>query len=803
MRSTSHRLVRSTGSLTSSSSRLFTSCINNTNTTTANYNNIFTCSSTRFFSSSSTATSKTATSPSDDLPSSIYRTDCGLYVDRSLPANFTKILIANRGEIACRVIRTCRELGVKTVAIYSDADANARFVQMADEAYRIGEPAAAKSYLLGDKIIEICKLSGAQAIHPGYGFLSENASFARLCEDNGVVFIGPPTTAIEAMGSKSASKNIMLAANVPCVPGYHGDNQDREFLRQEAVKIGYPVMMKAVLGGGGKGMRIVHQPQDFDDMFDACRREAMASFKDDRLLLEKYIVRPRHIEFQVFADKHGNAIHFCERDCSVQRRHQKVLEEAPAPGMSEELRAKMGKSACEAAKAVGYVGAGTVEFIFDADTNDYYFMEMNTRLQVEHPVTEMIMRRDLVQLQLHVAAGHKLPVQQSELKPYGYAIEARVYAENPYNNFLPATGKLKWLRTPLSPSYFSIEEEQSNKTDRHHVTEDISSSLKLTGGSEQQQYIRVESGVRMNDEVSIFYDPMIAKLLTWGNSRQQALERMADALRQYQIVGPPTNISFLLKCVQHPEFQQGQVTTNFIASNFKDLVPKDAQSSSKYLYCAIMSLLLRNQHQQAMIASTSNDPHSLWNQPNARRVNGHSQRTIKLLSAMYADDGQLQHHEKNITITYDNNNQYRIRIDQEEEQCCNGRLIVSDPTLSSMNVMIGGRQYKATVVQDGADIHVFVDGQQARFRLPEVNFTGGDSSHGSGCLSPMAGKVVKVNVESKQSVKKGQPLVIMEAMKMEHIIRAPYDGIIDKILYQVNDFVEGGKVVVTFVKENK
>eukprot|EP00455_Lapot_gusevi_P050145 TRINITY_DN7222_c0_g1_i2.p1 TRINITY_DN7222_c0_g1~~TRINITY_DN7222_c0_g1_i2.p1 ORF type:complete len:625 (-),score=176.30 TRINITY_DN7222_c0_g1_i2:85-1959(-) len=462
----------------------------------------------------------------------------GLFTESGWPKTFDKILIANRGEIACRVIRTAKRLGVKTVAVYSDADAKAQHIQMADEAYRLGPAPAAESYLRGEKILEVAKLSGAEAIHPGYGFLSENAQFAEQCESKQVTFIGPPASAISAMGSKSASKRIMSNAGVPVVPGFHDDHiQEVSALKEQADKIGYPIMIKAVLGGGGKGMRIVRNRDEFEDMLDSAKREAKASFKDERVLLEKYITRPRHIEFQVFADKYNNAVYFNERDCSVQRRHQKVLEEAPAPGMTPELRQLMGKYAVDAAKAVGYVGAGTVEFIFDADTGEFYFMEMNTRLQVEHPVTEMITRQDLVQLQLHVAAGHKLPMTQQDVGIVGHAIEARIYAEDPENNFFPCSGHLHHLAFPPA-------------------TNDV----------------RTDSGVRPKDDVSIFYDPMIAKLIVWAEDRATSLRGLDKALTQFQVVGPVTNIPFLRKCVQHPEFAAGAVDTSFIKKNLSELL---------------------------------------------------------------------------------------------------------------------------------------------------------------------------------------------------------------------------------------
>jgi 3-methylcrotonyl-CoA carboxylase alpha subunit len=705
------------------------------------------------------------------LPSHFTQTACGLYVDRSLPPNFTKILIANRGEIACRVIRTCRELGVKTVAVYSDADANSRHVQMADEAYRIGEAPASQSYLLGDRILEIAKLSGAQAIHPGYGFLSENAKFAKKCEEHGVEFIGPPASAIEAMGSKSASKIIMTNAKVPVVPGYHGEDQSPERLQQEAVKCGFPIMLKAVLGGGGKGMRIVHKVEDFQENLEACKREALKSFGDERVLLERYIVRPRHIEFQVFADKKGDAVHLYERDCSVQRRHQKVLEEAPAPGMSEELRRTMGQSAVDAAKAVGYVGAGTVEFIFDAETDEYFFMEMNTRLQVEHPVTEMIMKKDLVQWQLHVAAGNPLPCRQEELKNYGHAIEARVYAENPQNNFLPATGRLVHLSPP-----------------------------------DNTPNLRVESGVRQGDEVSIFYDPMISKLCVWGRTRDEALNALSDGLKQYQIVGPPNNIPFLLRSVNHPAFRAGKVETGFIAQNMKDLLPLEPEGHVDQVSAsfALLYLLHAEKSKFATAAARTTVPASPWNTPSSGRLNSPgAARKVTLLKENYKNnEGETQDEAFAVEVIQQGDataDTYLFQFGKDTVQV-QGRPTGKE-SLNDLYATVGTRAYHASVVQNGRNLHVFMaGGSQVKYRLPEVTFAVGEVG-ASGCAAPMSGKIVKVSVEKGAHVKKGQPLVIMEAMKMEHVIRAPKDGVVQAVLFAQGDFVEGGKTVVTFVTE--
>ena len=450
---------------------------------------------------------------------------------------FRSLLIANRGEIACRIIRTARAMGIRTIAVYSDADASARFVRLADEAWRLGPAPARDSYLRAERILDIARASGAEAIHPGYGFLSENAEFAQACADAGVVFVGPPPAAIAAMGSKSAAKQLMERAQVPLTPGYHGDEQDAGFLHQQADQIGYPVLIKASAGGGGKGMRIVERSADFPDALASCRREASASFGDDRVLIERYLQKPRHIEIQVFADQHGEAVYLFERDCSVQRRHQKVLEEAPAPGMDAARRQEMGEAACAAARAVGYVGAGTVEFIVEPDGR-FYFMEMNTRLQVEHPVTEMITGQDLVAWQLRVAAGEPLPLRQDALRIHGHAIEARIYAEDPDRDFLPATGQLIRLRPP---------------------TESAS--------------VRVDTGVQEGDAITPYYDPMIAKLIVWGDDRQQALARLDQALADYRVLGLTTNIAFLRRLARHPAFAGADLDTGLIARHQAELLP--------------------------------------------------------------------------------------------------------------------------------------------------------------------------------------------------------------------------------------
>ena len=496
---------------------------------------------------------------------------------------FTKLLIANRGEIACRIIHTARRLGIATVAVYSDADRNALHVQLADEAVHIGPAPARESYLVIKRIIDAALSTGAEAIHPGYGFLSENAGFARACADNGICFVGPPTGAIEAMGSKSAAKEIMGAAGVPLVPGYHGADQDPALLQAEADKMGYPVLLKATAGGGGKGMRQVWSADEFDAALAAAQREASASFGDATMLVEKYLTKPRHVEVQVFCDNHGNGIYLAERDCSVQRRHQKVIEEAPAPGMTAELRAAMGSTALQAAQAIDYRGAGTVEFLLDED-GSFYFMEMNTRLQVEHPVTEMITGQDLVEWQLRVAADENLPLSQEQLVLRGHAFEARIYAEDPDNDFLPVTGTLAYLRPPA-----------------------------------ESPHVRVDTGVQQGDEISVYYDPMIAKLIVWDESRERALQRLATALMDYRIGGTVTNLDFLYNLATAGPFQRAELDTGFIERHGALIFHEQEQDLQRELPLAALALLLYRQQQAA--PGRSSDPWSPWNSGNAWRLN--------------------------------------------------------------------------------------------------------------------------------------------------------------------------------------
>ncbi|PIY68073.1 acetyl-CoA carboxylase biotin carboxylase subunit, partial [Shewanella sp. CG_4_10_14_0_8_um_filter_42_13] len=514
---------------------------------------------------------------------------------------FTKLLIANRGEIACRIIKTAQTMGVRTIALYSDADKDARHVAMADESFYLGGSAPADSYLKADLIIEIAKKSGAQAIHPGYGFLSENAEFARKCEQNGIAFVGPGSDAIDAMGSKSAAKNIMSKANVPLVPGYHGDDQTDATLIAQAKAIGFPLLIKAAYGGGGKGMRIVENDGEILEAVKSARREAISSFGNDKLLMERYLRQPRHVEVQVFADSHGHAIYLSDRDCSIQRRHQKVVEEAPAPGLSDELRAQMGNAAVAAAKAIDYVGAGTVEFLLDTD-NSFYFMEMNTRLQVEHPVTEMVTGQDLVKWQLLVASGGELPLSQDEVRIHGHSFEVRIYAEDPQNEFLPASGKLNFLREP-----------------------------------EQNRHVRIDSGIRENDIISNFYDPMIAKLIVWDESRPRALQRLVHALESYQISGLKHNIEFLANIAEHPAFAAADFCTDFIERYGDTLIGDAAVEADTALALAGLFQVLSRKQAAKALAINSADPYSPWGLVSGFRLNSSSVHHVSLLTDTAAD----------------------------------------------------------------------------------------------------------------------------------------------------------------------
>ncbi|SFB25687.1 3-methylcrotonyl-CoA carboxylase alpha subunit [Collimonas sp. OK607] len=668
---------------------------------------------------------------------------------------FTKILIANRGEIACRVAATARRMGIKTVAVYSDADAGAKHVAVCDEAVLIGPAAAKESYLRADKIIEVALATGAQAIHPGYGFLSENAKFAQACAEAGLVFIGPPASSISAMGSKSAAKELMEKAQVPLVPGYHGENQDADFLQQQADKITYPVLLKASAGGGGKGMRIVEQSADFKAALASCKREAINSFGDDKVLVERYLTRPRHIEIQVFADTQGDCVYLFERDCSVQRRHQKVLEEAPAPGMTPERRRAMGEAAVAAAKAVGYVGAGTVEFIANQD-GSFYFMEMNTRLQVEHPVTEMITGLDLVEWQLRVASGEPLPLKQEQLKLSGHALEARIYAENPDKGFLPSIGTLRHLRTPAATEF----------------------EVSQSGAS----IVRIDSGVRQGDAISPFYDPMIAKLIVWGQDRQQALAAMATALAQYQIVGLASNVKFLQRLIAGKPFSEADLDTGLIERHHDTLFPAATPVAIEVFALAAASLLLSERN------STHNAGSDPWTNTDGWRLNGNLQRRLA-----FVDDGQASP----LDITYEAG-RWLLHHEQFDAQTFK-QMTVLEQDGNAIEISLGDRTVAGTVVREGEQFHVFYGGSQYTLGYVDPLLHAGDTEAEGGRLTaPMPGKIVALLVTQGEQVKKGAPLLIMEAMKMEHTIAAPADGLVEELLYTVGDQVSESAQLLVF-----
>ena len=656
--------------------------------------------------------------------------------------NFSKILVANRGEIACRVIATCRKLGIRSVAVYSEADANARHVRMADVALPIGPAPARESYLVIEKILGAAKQSGAQAIHPGYGFLSENAAFAKACADAGIVFVGPPVGAIEAMGSKSAAKALMEAAKVPLTPGYHGDNQDAAFLHAQADAIGYPVLIKASAGGGGKGMRRVDRSEDFDAALASCRREAASSFGSDHVLIEKYVLRPRHIEIQVFGDTYGNVIHLHERDCSVQRRHQKVLEEAPAPGMTPERRAAMGKAAVEAAKAVGYVGAGTVEFIASQD-GEFYFMEMNTRLQVEHPVTECITGLDLVEWQLRVAAGEKLPLSQEQIPLHGHAIEARLYAEDADRGFLPSIGRLALFDPPRGEG------------------------------------IRVDSGIETGDAVSSHYDPMIAKLIVHGSTREDALAKMRNALATTHVVGVASNAGFLSRLVaEGSSFSRAELDTGLIERENATLFPPATPASPEQIALATLAALLDESDR-----NDPADPHSPWSANDGWRLVGVSPRLVRWRER----DESLR-----IARVLKEGAGWRIEVDGECFTASGRR------QAHLLHARLDGVHIETAAFAYGGSLYLF-DGAAPRvldFDDP-IAFAEAHGAHDAGLSAPMPGKIVAL-LAAPGKVAKGTPLLVMEAMKMEHTIAAPADGTLRGFLVAQGEQVAEGAALVEF-----
>jgi 3-methylcrotonyl-CoA carboxylase alpha subunit len=662
---------------------------------------------------------------------------------------FPSLLIANRGEIACRVIRTAKRLGIKTVAVYSDADAGALHTTMADAAVHIGPSPARESYLNVEAILDAARRSGAKAVHPGYGFLSENAAFAEACAKAGLVFVGPPASAIRAMGLKDAAKALMTKAGVPVVPGYHGADQTPALLAKEAERAGFPVLIKAVAGGGGKGMRRVDQAADFAKALEGAQREAQAAFGDARVLVEKYVATPRHIEIQVFADGHGNAVHLFERDCSLQRRHQKVIEEAPAPGMPPDMRRKMGEAAVKCAKAIGYQGAGTVEFIVDATgglkADGFFFMEMNTRLQVEHPVTEMITGLDLVEWQLRVASGEKLPLSQDQLAINGHAVEVRLYAEDPTKGFLPSTGRLARLKLP-----------------------------------QDDAHVRVDAGVVEGGEVSMFYDPMIAKVIAWDETRTGALARLAVALETAEVAGPKTNLGFLISALRHPAFIAAEIDTGFIDRHKGDLLPPPGPAPDDVLFLgALFQLLERDRRTNG---------HSPWGQLDGWRLGGVRQSEALRLT----EGGQ----DRVVDVVYAAKG-WRLSVE--------GRSVDADAVFEgdgAISATLGGRRVQARVLRVGGDLVVLRRGRA--FTLKPHDFlevSDQTDADARDVRAPMPGKIVQMLVKPGDRVRRGQALAIVEAMKMEHTLAAPGDSTVKTAPFGAGDQVSEGAIIVGFEVE--
>jgi 3-methylcrotonyl-CoA carboxylase alpha subunit len=658
---------------------------------------------------------------------------------------FAKILIANRGEIACRIIRTARAMGIATVAIYSEADAGAAHVAAADEAFCVGPAPSRESYLRGEAIIGIARASGAQAVHPGYGFLSENAEFAQGCVDAGLVFIGPPAAAIRAMGGKSQAKALMERAGVPLVPGYHGENQESGALAAQAAKIGYPVLIKASAGGGGRGMRVVEEAGDFADALAAAQREAASSFGDARVLIEKYFSAPRHVEMQIFADAHGNCIHLFERDCSIQRRHQKIIEEAPAPGMNAALRQRMGEAAIAAARAVNYQGAGTIEFLFDG--GGFYFMEMNTRLQVEHPVTEFITGLDLVEWQFRIAAGERLPKSQEQICINGHAIEVRVCAEDPAQNFRPAAGTLKHLRFPGAGPH-----------------------------------VRVDSGVREGDGISVFYDPMIAKLIVWDTDRAAAIARLRTALAGTEIAGLATNVALLSAIAVHPAFAGAELDTGFLTRHAEALHASPALSETA-LALAALGLLLHRRAAADAAAVQSPDPHSPFARLTGWRLNEPARDSL-----------QLRHGETD------------IRLDFRYDGAGFLLLLPSGPLLAagtlasdgSLRATIGPATFHARFVLDHHELTLFHAGAAEKLQLVDPLPAEEAETAAGGVTAPMPGTITAIITSPGAHVAKGERLVVMEAMKMEFALTAPADGVVSRLPFAVGTLVPEGAALVEF-----
>ena len=730
---------------------------------------------------------------------------------------FKRLLIANRGEIACRVIRTARRLGVRCIAVCSDADADALHVAMADEAHRIGPPPARESYLDIDAILGAAERARADAIHPGYGFLSENADFAEACAARGIVFVGPPPEAIRAMGSKSGAKRLMAEAGVPLVPGYHGADQSPERLRREAEAIGWPVLLKASAGGGGRGMRAVERAGDFDTALAGAKREAAAAFGDDSMLIERYVAEPRHVEVQVFADRHGRFVHLFERDCSAQRRHQKVVEEAPAPGVGSSLRAAMCDAAIAAARAIGYEGAGTVEFLLDR-SGAFWFMEMNTRLQVEHPVTELVTGTDLVEWQLRVASGEPLPLAQDEIALRGHAVEARLYAEDPARGFLPSTGRLVHLRLPESDAAWLGRERSARYAG-------------APGGAGSETGVRVDAGVRAGDAVSMYYDPMIAKVVAWGPDRDSAAGRLADALAETEAAGVTVNAGFLHALVTHPRFRTADHHTRFIEERMEDLAPAEADPPTEEdLAVAAWAMAVRDDAAAApplgagegkggspgptdgaerggpagtgsvsvaaggrspgdgrAAADGEGDLWSPWNRRDHWRLNGSGERIVRLRPG--GDGGEVVE----AAVCGGSERPAPTGVRGYEVRLPSGREVPVRGTPAARgrwDVAVDGASQSTAFVVEGERLTVFRGGRRRVFVRHDPGATSGGLEMTGGLTAPMPGRVVSVLVEPGQRVRAGQALLVLEAMKMEHTLTAPADGTVEEVRFAPGDLVD-------------
>eukprot|EP00008_Paramoeba_atlantica_P008239 CAMPEP_0201479292 /NCGR_PEP_ID=MMETSP0151_2-20130828/3992_1 /ASSEMBLY_ACC=CAM_ASM_000257 /TAXON_ID=200890 /ORGANISM="Paramoeba atlantica, Strain 621/1 / CCAP 1560/9" /LENGTH=658 /DNA_ID=CAMNT_0047860701 /DNA_START=190 /DNA_END=2166 /DNA_ORIENTATION=+ len=634
-------------------------------------------------------------------------------------------------------MKTARQSGIRTVAVYSDADRNSMHVEMADEAYHIGSPEPQKSYLNIEKILNVAKDSGAQGVHPGYGFLSENSTFSEECERNGITFIGPSGHSMNLMASKSAAKTLMQDASVPVVPGYHGEGQDIEQLAEEAEKIGFPVLIKAVLGGGGKGMRIVENMDQLKEAIDLAQREAASSFGDSRILIEKYIRKPRHVEVQVFSDKHDNHVYLWDRDCSVQRRYQKIIEEAPAPGLEESLRRQMGSAAVNAARAVQYTGAGTVEFILDRETDEFYFMEMNTRLQVEHPVTEMITGVDLVKWQFEIACGHPLPLSQEQIPLRGHAVESRIYAENPSKDFMPGSGTVSYLRTPSTSSS-----------------------------------VRIDTGIREGDTVSVFYDPMIAKLIVWDQNRHRAMQKMRKALDDFRVSGLSTNISFLKTLASHPSFLDVDIDTGFIPRHRDTLFPPE--EATKDAHFAIGSLA-------RSLSSQKNEKKGAWEQLNNMRVNHTHSRIYRFIDNNLSEDSSQR--EVEVKMETSENGSYNITVSRSDSKPVQFEGVTA--TLDSdgqLEVRLAGKKTVCSFKEQGDSLDLFLADDRTSLTFEPIKMGGGEDTWAGSLLAPVTGQVKSILVQKGDLVQKGQTLIIMSAMKMEFVVQAPSDGVVDTVL---------------------